>query len=112
MASKKPVKSKVTVPTEVAAWAKKKYATLRAYAGGAEETVAMVKLLVDDRRAEAVDLGERSRTDILRAKMARENGHALAADQLETHARFLDSRAEELLSEAKALEDAHAQSTA
>ncbi len=112
MPSKKSVKAKPTISSAVSAWAQKKYATVKAYAGGEEETASMVKLLIDDRRAEAAELGERSRTDILRAKMARENGHALAADQLETHARFLDSRADELLEEVKALEAVQATSVA
>ncbi len=90
---------------EIAAWAESRAQDIRAHSGNAAEASRMMLLLADDRRAEAENLTEKAETDLIRAKKAREGGHAQAADELEVYARSLDDQAKELVSKATVLEE-------
>ena len=90
--------------SDIGAWARKRAEDIRAHSASPAEAARIMLLLADDRRGEAEILTERAETDLLRARTARDKSFDAAADELETHARFLDDRAKELMRESAALE--------
>jgi len=93
-----------TKTTDAGAWAESRAEDIRNHCGSPAEASKVMLLLSDDTRAEAETLTERAEADLLRAKHARENSFAAAADELELNAKTLDARAKELMRQSAALE--------